>query len=130
MSSPYPETLPFFYGGYLTTARDLFDAYPVNTDDRPVIEYETPRTFRAAAGTNRIWYVGPDIADLTATLFEKCPLETDPILARRTKANRNFARAGLAFHRAMIHNVLKDQINAQAQSREFHKVWRESAAEH
>lgn len=130
MASPYPETLPFFYGGYLTPARDLFDAYPVNTDDRPVIEYQTPRTFRAAAGTSKIWHVGPDIADLTVALFEKCPLENDPILAQRTKANRGFARAGLAFHRAMIHKVLREGDKAQTHWQEFQKVWRESALEH
>jgi spermidine synthase len=129
MASPHPETLPFFYGGYLTAARDLFAAYPVNTDDRPVIEYETPRTFRAAAGKDKIWFVGPDIAALTAKLLEKCPLESDPVLARRTKANRGFARAGLAFHRAMIHKVLREDDKARTQWQEFHKVWKESALE-
>jgi spermidine synthase len=130
MAAPFPETLPFFYGGNLTVSRDLFDAYPVNTDDRPVIEYQTPKTFRAAAGTTRIWHVGPDIADLTARLLEKSPLETDPVLAQRTKANRGFARAGLAFHRALIHKVLREGDKAQTQWREFQKLWRESAEEH
>ncbi len=126
-AAPFPETLPFFYGGYLTPSRDLFDAYPVNTDDRPVIEYETPRTFRAAAGRVKVWFVGPDIADLTAKLFEKCPLESDPILVLSTKANRGFARAELAFHRAMIDKVLRAEDKTQWQ--QFQELWRESAAE-
>jgi spermidine synthase len=129
MAAPFPETLPFFYGGYLTASRELFDAYPVNTDDRPVIEYETPRTFRAAAGTDKIWFVGPDIAALTVKLFEKCPLESDPVLALRTKANRGFARAGLAFHRAMIDKVLRAEDKAQAQWQQFQELWKESAVE-
>jgi spermidine synthase len=127
MAAPFPETLPFFYGGYLTPSRDLFAAYPVNTDDRPVIEYETPRTFRAAAGTDKIWFVGPEVTALTAKLFEKCPLESDPVLALRTKANRGFARAGLAFHRAMIHKVLRTEDKTQWQ--EFQELWKESAVE-
>jgi hypothetical protein len=129
MALPSPENLPFFYGGYLTASRDRFNAYPVNTDDRPVIEYQTPRTFRAAAGTNHIWYVSPDIAALTATLLEKIPLGDDPVLAERTKANRGFALAGLAFHRAMIHKALRNNGEAVVQWREFQKVWQDSAAE-
>lgn len=127
MAMLMPETLPFFYGGNLTKSSDRFDRYPVNTDDRPVIEYETPRTFRRAAGEERIWYVGSAIADLTASLFERCPPEEDPLLAGRAPANRGFARAGLAFHRAMIYKVLRQPDEAAGQWRMFKKHWRESA---
>ena len=38
------------YAGNLTAARALFDEYPVNTDDRPVIEYLAPVDHSVAAG--------------------------------------------------------------------------------
>ncbi len=38
------ETILLFYGGNLTRAADLFEKFPLNTDDWPVIEFGTPRS--------------------------------------------------------------------------------------
>ncbi len=45
-----PQTILFFYAGNLTVARSLFDDAPINTDDRPMIEYLAPKSYRHKSG--------------------------------------------------------------------------------
>lgn len=142
MAVPDPATITFFYAGNLTRSRALFAEYPINTDDRPLIEYQTPRTFRRIAGEagqrservaatftdeQVIWFVGPKFAQLVEAIFEACPLDTDPALADRTPANRRLALAGEAFHRSMYLKVMGDYEQSLAQWQRFITEWRASA---
>ncbi|MDX1681806.1 MAG: fused MFS/spermidine synthase [Phycisphaeraceae bacterium] len=127
MAVPSAKAIPFYYAGNLTEVSELFADYPINTDDRPLIEYQTPRTFRENVGQKVIWFVGPKLADLIDTLFERCPPATDPVLARRSAANRGLALAGVAYHRAMIFKALGEIARSQAQWRIFQRRWREAA---
>ncbi|MBT8043481.1 MAG: fused MFS/spermidine synthase, partial [Verrucomicrobiae bacterium] len=52
-----PQTILLFYGGNLSVARELFEPYPVNTDDRPIIEYQAPRSYRSQSGAVP-WFTG------------------------------------------------------------------------
>ena len=116
--------MTFFYCGNLTAARSLFDGYPINTDDKPLIEYVTPKMFRKLARENPIiWFVGPELTELTERIFERCPPSEDPILAQRSAANRRLVAAGLAFHRAMIWKSL-DQVEVSQEAwRIFKREW-------
>jgi spermidine synthase len=116
---------PFFYAGNLTAAADLFGGFPVNTDDRPVIEYQTPKTFRKVAENDKvIWFVGPRLTAWIDRLVETCPPERDPVWARHPETSHHLVRAGAAFHRTMVGKALGDMEQIDAQWEVFLREWR------
>jgi len=122
-----PSNITFYYAGNLTEAPDLFDDYPINTDDRPLIEYQTPRTFRRNVDKKVIWFVGPKIADMTATLFKRTPPQRDPALANCSPGSRRLPLAGLAFHRALVYRAMGDIGPSQQHWQRFMTQWRKAA---
>jgi len=118
-------SIPFLYAGNLTEAAELFSSYPVNTDDRPVIEYQTPKTFRKVAENDQvIWCVGPRLTGWIDRLFAACPPEEDPVWAGHPDASRHLVRAGAAFHRAMVGKALGDLGMVDAEWEVFLREWR------
>jgi spermidine synthase len=118
-----PQTILFFYCGNVTEASDLFDDYPVNTDDRPLIEYMAPRTYRNLKDTATPWFVGPRIARLVEAIQRACPPETDPFLVNRSPANRKLPAAGIAFHRARIWDVIGNDTECRKAWIQFLRNW-------
>jgi len=118
-----PQTILFFYGGNLTAARELFDGYPINTDDKPLIEYMAPRTYRNRKETAIPWYVGPRIAQLVDTIQQLCPPEGDPFLANRSADDRRLPVAGAAYHWARLWEVIGDPAKCQASWARFTREW-------
>jgi spermidine synthase len=118
-----PKTILFFYGGNLTAARELFEAYPVNTDDRPVIEYQAPRSYRNQNARETPWFVGAPFADFVDKVQKICPPESDPLLAKRSVENRRLPLAGSAFHRANIGMVKRDEEATQKAWAKFVREW-------
>jgi spermidine synthase len=87
-----PQGLLMLYAGNLRAAADLFAAAPLNTDDRPLIEFLAPRLTRVAANFNNAdWFTGETLAsfyDMLETRLASAPdsfLPTshDIIAARR-----------------------------------------------
>ncbi len=111
------HTVPFYYCGNLTAAGDLFSNYPMNTDDRPLIEYLSPRTLRAGIDGDHPLFIGKRFADLIDELLTRCPPETDPMLADRPPADRRLPLAGAAFYRAWV-------SDATGERRACEKAWR------
>ncbi|MDT8390822.1 MAG: fused MFS/spermidine synthase [Lentisphaeria bacterium] len=118
-----PQTVLFFYCGNLTAARELFTAYPVNTDDKPLIEYMAPRTYRNEGQKKYPWFVGPRIIDLVTEIQTLCPPEHDPLLVNRTAANRRLPLAGAAFHQARLWEVTGDEQKCRAAWDQFVDAW-------
>lgn len=118
-----PQTILLFYGGNLTAARSLFDGYPLNTDDRPIIEYMAPRSYRQGTASKPSWFVGPPFADLVDEVQSLCPPERDPLLVERTSANHRLPLAGSAFHRARLAEVAGDEASARKAWEEFVADW-------
>lgn len=96
------QTVLFFYCGNVSVSADLFKDCPVNTDDRPLIEYLAPRTFREAGKEQTPWFVGMEVLNLVDELQRRCPPSEDPLLANRTAENKRLPLAGAAFHRAQM----------------------------
>lgn len=119
------ETVLLFYGGNLTRAADLFERYPLNTDDMPVIEFGTPRSLHQPAGTGQPQFLETRFADLVDKLHERTPSEEDPLLALRTPANRRLPLAGSAFHRAGIASAHGDEETQAAEWKKFLRFWTE-----
>lgn len=102
------QTVMLFYGGNVGLAADLFADYPLNTDDRPVIEFGTPRSLHRPEREGKPQFLQDRFANLVDRLQERTPPAEDPLLANRTPASRELALAGSAFHRASIASVTGD----------------------
>ena len=123
-----PQAMPFLYAGNLTKSADLFRDFPINTDDKPVIENQTPITFRTVAQNDKIiWCVGPRLISWMDRLMEKCPPEQDPLWADHPVASHHLIRAGLAFHRAMVSKVKGDFVVMDDEWGVFLNEWRAGA---
>lgn len=117
------QSILFFYCGNLTASKTLFDGYPVNTDDHPVIEYLAPRTYRNRNDTAIPWFVGPRFARLVDGLQRRCPPESDPMLANRSAEDRRLPVAGAAYHWARLWEVIGDESECRQAWRRFVKEW-------
>lgn len=122
-----PQTILLFYGGNLTAARSLFEDSPVNTDNRPVIEYTAPRTYRRKTAAETSWFVGAPFAELVDKVQALCPPDRDPLLSKRTPANRRLPLAGSAFHRARIAEVKGDPEASRKSWQQFVTEWTDRA---
>lgn len=117
------QTILLFYGGNLTGAKSLFEDYPINTDDRPVIEYQAPRSYRKQNASENPWFVGAEFADFVDKVQALCPPENDPLLANRSVENRRLPLAGSAFHRAGLEMVKGDAEATQKAWAKFVREW-------
>lgn len=122
-----PATILLFYCGNVSASRDLFDGYPVNTDDRPMIEYMAPRTYRNREDAAVPWFVGPRIAKLADELLRRCPPADDPLLVNRTAENKRLPVAGAQYHWARIWQVIGDEIKCRDSWDRFVTEWTNGA---
>jgi spermidine synthase len=82
------------YGGNLRQARALFSAFPVNTDDRPAIEFSSPQSYQSRmAGTERA-LVEEELLQLLDDLSKEAPLDKDPYLLEFGLEARAYVSAG------------------------------------
>ncbi|MFM7182047.1 MAG: fused MFS/spermidine synthase [Verrucomicrobiales bacterium] len=103
------QTVLFFYAGNIGLAADLFGEYPLNTDDRPVVEFGTPRSLHRPANEGKPQFLQKRFADLVDRVQAKTPPHKDPLLVARTPSSRELSLAGSAFHRASIAAVTGDE---------------------
>lgn len=93
-SQDYLEGLTLrFYAGNISESGIFADA-PLNTDDRPLIEYMAPRTHRAVITGEARFLVGDERDALYAELEDLLPPAWDPYLAALTDVQRDHVRAG------------------------------------
>lgn len=117
------QTVLIFYAGNLTRAADLFEQYPLNTDDMPVIEFGTPRSLHQPARVGKPQFLETRFADLVDKLQARTPPEHDPLLALRSPADRRLPLAGTAYHRGTIASVHGDEDRQAAAWKQFLRSW-------
>lgn len=117
------QTILLFYCGNMTGCEDLFSRYPINTDDKPFIEYMAPRNYRNRKDAITPWYVGPRLAKLVDELQRRTPPATDPLLAKRTSEEKHLPLAGQAFHWTRIWGVIGDEKECQTAWQRFVIEW-------
>ena len=117
------QTVLFFYGGNLSLAKDHFQKYPVNTDDRPIMEFGTPLSLHRRAEEGKPQFLEHRFADLVDMLLHRTPTEKDPLLALRTAESRKLPYAGAAFHRASIASIRGDEKAWRAHWQTFLDQW-------
>lgn len=103
----YPEEaakamLLLFYAGNLSQARTLFASSPVNTDDRPEIEYLAPVTQREVHEGKSDWLTGTRLVRFYAQLASVAPPENDPFLAASKQEGIAYVRAGRHLYEASV----------------------------
>jgi spermidine synthase len=118
-----PQTALIYYGGNITASKQRFADYPVNTDDKPVIEYMAPRHYRNKGGDVTPWFVGPFILRFIKDLQENCPPEKDPLLINRTPTNQRLPLAGNAYHETKLWAQLDNNAETQRSWQQFVKEW-------
>ncbi|MES2981515.1 MAG: fused MFS/spermidine synthase [Verrucomicrobiota bacterium] len=122
---PNQQDILLFYGGNVSASRSLFESYPINTDDRPIIEYKTPMSLHRKQSDGNPHFVADKFAGLVDKLLENTPPTTDPMLAGQHPQNRNLPLAGAAVHKAYISIALNDQASWKINWQEFLDNWAE-----
>jgi spermidine synthase len=90
------------YIGNLDRLRDRFDAYPLNRDDRPVIEYWAPITQRQQKTNQSAWLTGERLIDLMAEIQAAVPPADDPFLQLLPARLQRLPEAGMLLHRSQV----------------------------
>ena len=117
-STSLAVTLPF-YAGNLSAADGLIPPGPINTDDRPLVEYLTPVTQRDERTGATAWFNSAALGAFLRRLHELVPPERDPHLRLLTAAQRDFVVAGLRYHEGAIASRLGREADADAHFGEF-----------
>jgi spermidine synthase len=118
-----PQTALMYYCGNVTASKELFVGYPVNTDDKPVIEYMAPKYFRNKGKDEMPWFVGPYILKFIKGLQTNCPPDKDPLLVNRTPANRRLPLAGSAYHETKLWARVGNNAECEKSWERFVKEW-------
>jgi spermidine synthase len=91
-----------FYAGNLTANRELFSAAAINTDDMPVIEFQTPIAQRQQASGAGRWFTSFPLAQFVVELLRRVPPARDPYLSALAREERDFALAGMDLFSAVL----------------------------
>ncbi len=118
-----PQTALLYYGGNITASKETFAEYPINTDDKPVIEYLAPRYYRNKGEEKMPWFVGPYLLKFIKSLQENCPPDKDPLLVNRTPANRRLPLAGSAYQETLLWSQFNNNEEAQKSWQRFIDEW-------
>ena len=111
-------TLPF-YAGNLSAADGLIPPGPINTDDRPLVEYLAPVTHREERAGAAGWFHSTDLAVFLRRLMESAPPARDPHLALLSAAQRDFVTAGLSYYEGAVARQLGRDAEADAHFLDF-----------
>ena len=85
-----------FYAGNIT-ASGLFADYPINTDNRALIEFQAPRTQRKVQAGQARWLTGDQLGLLYERLLRTPGLENDPYLTRLDATGLGYVIAGRSY---------------------------------
>jgi spermidine synthase len=96
-----PRALAMLYAGPLTPAADLFAAAPLNTDDRPLLEFNAPRLTRINAAGDKDWFTGEALAAFYDTLATRTAAAPSPLLPRSDEVEQAQRAGGLLYRYAL-----------------------------
>lgn len=108
-----------FYAGNLDSLRPDLEGIPVNTDDRPVLEYESPIHQRRQRAGEAGFLVGMDLARWFADLARRAPPANDPYLADLAPDELDYVRAGGSLFEAGVLARAGDPDRARAAFERF-----------
>jgi hypothetical protein len=101
--------LAMLYVGDLRSASHVLGDAPLNTDDRPAIEFLAPRLTRVGAGGDKDWFIGAPLADFYDAVGG-FPGSSNPF--EGSDATREAQRAGNALFRYALAATRHDEETA------------------
>ncbi len=107
-----------FYGGNITES-GLFADAPLNTDNRPLIEYQAPRTQRKVQAGQARWLTGDQLGLVYERLFQQPGLENDPYLSLLSEAQRGFVTAGRSYFHYGVYRMAGQDERAELFLQDF-----------
>ena len=120
---PNQRDILLLYCGNISASRSLFEKFPVNTDDKPIIEYKTPISLHNENGNKTKKFVADQFSNLVDKLLENTPPASDPMLAGQNPQNKNLPLAGAAFHKVYIYLNPNDPSKSDQHWQTFQKNW-------
>jgi len=117
------QSILLYYCGNLSVCRERFEKYPLNTDDRPVIEYRTPLSMHNQKNRMPEVLVGARAAALFEELLVRVPPAKDPILENRSDAEKRLPIAGAALYRVIIGRATQDPTTCENAWGLFVREW-------
>ena len=111
------------YAGNVTAAARLVEQYPVNTDDRPIIEYAAPIAHRRNRASQASWFVGRELVEFLGNLMLAAPPESDPYLRELSPVDLGVIRAGLGLYIAQVFEASGDTERAASARRQFERLY-------
>lgn len=117
------HSILLYYCGNLGASKERFDRYPLNTDDRPVIEYRTPLSLYRQEGRMPQILVGPRLAELVDALLTTMPPSKDPVLQNRSAAEKRLPLAGAALYRVNVGIAMRDPATCRDSWDVFVREW-------
>jgi hypothetical protein len=99
------------YAGNLTAVADLFATAPLNTDDRPRIEFLAPRLTRMSSSGDKDWFTGEPLAAFYDTLEARLRSAPDPLVPL-SDAVVTARRAGTALAQYALAAARHDEMTA------------------
>lgn len=108
------------YMGNLSPDRVDYSPVPINTDNRPIIEFLAPRVERESRGSKSVatlaWF---EMVDFSDTILRRVPTAADPFLAATPDSLRRQAMAGLAYFHYSVNERTGNQSAAQRNLDEY-----------
>jgi spermidine synthase len=99
------ESVPFtFYAGNIGHNKNLFDQYPLNSDDRPMFEFLAPKTRGNQPENRNSWLTSTNLSQLFEQLFGALPPKNDPYLTKLSTTQINYIQAGLSYYKALTYS--------------------------
>ncbi len=110
------------YAGDLTAQAARLEEVPLNTEDRPRIEWLAPRTLMAVQRGEARWFSGMDLADLYDEINSVGALPADQLFQDGDRDSRVYRLAGARFYRAEVLNAAGEVERARALRREAYEI--------
>jgi len=107
-----------FYAGNLSQAAEVFEAYKINTDNFPIIEYQAPKSHRAEKSKLKSWFVNEELIKMLKKIHAVTQPDTDPYLVNLTPQQRQHFTAGLFLHDYEVTKFTgnRDQVEERLES--------------
>ncbi len=86
-----------FYAGNIGLSH-VFADYPINTRNRPVVEYGAPRSQRLVHTGEARWVIGAELGSLYEALSQQVPPQRDPYLSQLQPRQWGYVQAGRHYY--------------------------------
>ncbi len=125
---PYPLTtdrLLQYYIGNLSISQNIFEHYPINVDDHPVIEYQAPIAHRQRNAQQEKWFNTSQLIKFYEQVYQTSPSINDPYLINIPKHDHNFVYAGYLMHVYKVLDLGKNEAQKRNILRKYKSIVRE-----